>query len=186
LIVVPGLGLSGIAASANAQTNTPSTHFRRGVPDRNETMVVNQVIPAPLPWNVSSPFVPTFSLTHRNSTTDPQTPCSNNEGNFLTSSCGSVYQAAYGYYECVSNACPNHYDNSNFAGTIYYVKASVSFKGTSPSSALTSGNWMSGGLSVTEPVTTGTCGTGCNGMDLSYSTTITLPTLAAWELRGTS
>jgi hypothetical protein len=58
LLVVPSLDPSGLTASANAQTSGPGTHFRRGVPDVNGTMAVNQLIPTALPWNVSFPVRP--------------------------------------------------------------------------------------------------------------------------------
>src|SRR5579875_2471207 len=122
--------------------------------DSNQTLVVNQSDPLPLPWNTSSPYVPAFSPNmsafKNRPQGDPQVPCTVS-GYGRTSQCGNFYQAAYGY----------SFMSGSYNARPFKVWVKVSFKGTNPSLTLTQGNWISAGISVTSPTT-------ISGWDLGY------------------
>ncbi len=169
VLLVSSITVFALPSASAASPARPAVSFRRGLPNSNGSISVNQAMVNALPWNTSSPYVPSFAMLSGgapNSASDPQTPCTTYDGGgYGSPNCGQYYQGSYGYYLCTGSNCSNHYDNSNIPGSLYLVKASVAFKGTNPSSALTSGNWISGGLSVTQPTTVSSVG----GMDLSYS-----------------
>jgi len=138
----------------DAKFSPPYHAPRRGHLDSNQTLVVNQSDPSPLPWNTSSPYVPTFypnmSSFKNRPQGDPQVPCSVS-GYGQTSQCGVFYQGAYGYSSM----------SGSYNARPFKVWVKLSFKGTNPSLALTQGNWISQGISVTSP-------TKISGWDLGY------------------
>ncbi|PSN83868.1 hypothetical protein B9Q01_03275 [Candidatus Marsarchaeota G1 archaeon OSP_D] len=135
----------------DAKFSPPYHAPRRGHFDANMTIVVDQNNPEPLPWNTSSPFVPAFypNLSHSN-VSDPQTPCTYSSYG-QTSQCGVFYQGAYGYSSM----------SGSYNARPFKVWVKLSFKGTNPSLALTQGNWISQGISVTSP-------TKISGWDLGH------------------
>jgi hypothetical protein len=115
----------------------------------NGTIIINQYNPVPLPTNTSSRYLPaTFFLNSTKiasqSTTDPQTPCTAEGGDWTPVGCnnGDLYQSV-SMYDNVTN---HTYD---VRPTQFQV--SVSFGWTNPSAALGSGNWLSGGISMITP-----------------------------------
>ena len=141
--------------------NVTHARYRVGVAGPNGTVVDTRTIP--LPRNVDSPYLPTLMLANatlrakaiQTGFVDPPTSCTTNVGATYCTTNGVYYQAAYGYSSLNGQYC--------FSGTNcpYYVDANVGFIGTSPSAVLHSGNWISGGLSMTEP-------TSVQAVDIGY------------------
>lgn len=138
----------GVSSSSNPNRRPVVQYTQFGQASRNrvttnDTMLTNQTIPQGLPLTVPRPFVPSIFPTNGNPH-DPQVPCTTQQswGTDNCSSDGQYFQSP-GLTDSIGNA---QYDSqpSVFAVT-------VSFGSTNPSLALSSGNWIAGGLSITSP-----------------------------------